>query len=245
MTDRNLDYDYASKQRVLISENYQGHTAVFDKIVNLWTAEGKTEVDGTEGVVFLRIDATDAWEYDTRDGVPVLRLNWDTDTSDWRSLLFSDFPSVDYSRNFRLSGRFYYDETSVCVISNNWARYDLASAVTVNLTLENEPGYRSIKVGSQMPDPTTQIPTWLYEKSSLQTWTTPGWLWWVYDWDTATNTWTGRAWDVTDGGVTLVTHSPNDFIDRLSPQVPLYMGFLTYIATGQAEIAWLKLEYTP
>jgi len=227
--------------RTMMRGPFEMQQDITKNTLGFWTAEGASAVDGSDGVFFLPTHVNDTWEYAVQDGVPVLRIGFaDADQGDFRGLMLTEFPALDFSRDMRISGRFYFDESYISVMTVNWSRYELASAVTINLTVENEPGYRSVSLGAQMPDPVTQVPTWGTSSSAAQPWTSPDWLWWVFEWNATTKTWTGRAFQGVDDGVPLVTRAI-DYPDF--PPVPFYVGLKTFAAVGNAEVAWIRLEF--
>jgi len=213
--------------------------------VFLWTADGKSAVDGSEGVFFVPLHVNDSAAYTTRDGTPILRLSYDyADATDYRALMFTEWPSLDFSRNLRLSGLFYMDESWFTVMSVNWTRFEPDAAMAMTLLLENEPGFRDLRLGAQLPHATTQIPTYTSATSGAQSWNA-GWIQWVIEWDSASKTWSGRVWQppAADPETPIVQLAATNLPDGFSPP-PFYFGLTTF-GVANAEIAWIKLEYLP
>ena len=212
--------------------------------VYFWTADGGAAVDGSDGAYYIPIHVNDSWAYIDRDGTPVLQLSYvRADSTGWRGLMFMGWPGIDYSKSFRLSGLFYMDETWDTVFTTHWTRYDVESSVAINYLIENEPGYRSIASGAQLPDEVTQITDYALVRSDSQAWSM-GWIRWVFEWDSVTKVMTARAWQPpgeSDPGSPMLTTEALNIPPGISPS-SFYMAFRTYAAVGTPEIAWVQLE---
>jgi hypothetical protein len=208
----------------------------------MWTADGGTTVDGTEGIYFAKMDGDDTAVFTTRDTTPVLQVVWDQAPSNRpRQLFFPEWPSLDTRRKFRLSVLCYMDESwyvdSALILGGFDWRMDL--------TWENEPGFRDVGVFGTVPDAVTQVKT-TYSNGATgdhPEWVA-GWVQVVFEWEPQTGalgTWRCRAWQppAADPGLW-----DSEVTDVNWPMGPLrfYLGMMSF-GTGNAEIAWAKLEY--
>lgn len=239
--------DAGGHDRTVVRGEFNSRQDITKDQLHLWTAEGKSAVDGTEGIYYTPLHVDEGWSYTTRDGTPVLQLTYDIADGGWdaRGLYPIDWPEIDFDKSFRLSGLHYYDGSWYSIITMNWSRFEAGSAVAHTVIIENEPGFRDIKFSMQMPDPVTQIPTFTSVPSGSQSWIN-GWLQWSLEWDAATKVWTGKGWQPpgeAEPALPIVTtpamNTPTGF-----PPTSIHFGHAC-VGPAVAQVAWLKLEVLP
>lgn len=239
MTDRNLDYDYASKQRVLFNEHYQGYTIEFNRISNLWTADGKTVGADDEGVYFLKTHVNDTAEYDVRDSVPILRCQFYASDNTLYRYLVPDWPVIDFTLPWEFTCLCYMDDTwyGQCsmTIGLNCYRY---------FTFENEPGYRDVLVGCKWPDPDTQVLR-TQSTGSAQLSAVAGWVRVRFAWDPTTEKMSGKLWNDGDAEPDWQAVTENGEETQLfdgGNRAAFTFGIATFSNPANVEIAWMRLE---
>ena len=226
--------------RTMMRGPFEIHQDITKNEPYLWTAEGKSTVDGSDGIFYLKRHINDTFEYSTRDGTPILRVIFsDADVTTFRYMV-PDFPRLDITRDLRLSGLFYMDESwyaQITMTSTGFVSYH-------SLLIENEPGYRDIFVGGHWAMADQVID---YEwSSSGQLPLVVGWCQWVFEWDAATYKWNGRIWQPPADDPVTPQFETEDGEEKItypgSSPLALDIGLSTF-GVANAEIAWLKLEY--
>lgn len=231
--------------RTMMRGPFEIHQDITKNEPSLWTAEGKSAVDGTDGIYWLPLDVADTWEYTLRDTTPVLRVSFDTSsTSEIRGLVPLGWPPLEYDRSFRVSGLFYTDWKSYYMVTSHWTRFEPETAVATQFTLFNEETiFMRASLNPTLPDPVTQIPTFSAASSATQTWVA-GWLQWEMEWDAVAREMSATAWQPPADKpgsplVTLVKNLPAGF-----PASSIHIGTDRRGSGGSTtEIAWIKLEY--
>jgi hypothetical protein len=208
---------------------------------HLWTAEGKTAADGSEGIYVVANHANDTWQYTTQGSTPVLQVTFsDNDAHIARYLVPTDWPAIDFTKPFEISGLAYMDES--------W--WDQATITNAHINagylaigLDNEAGARDCWVWAVMPDATTQIPGQSnYDYGPNETWGA-GWVQFVTSWDPTTGAFGMRAWQPPGESDTGVNEC------SVTTPMPFSNGVFVFgmssNAIGVAQVAWLKLELAP
>lgn len=76
------------------------------------TADSLYPLDGSLGILMGKRHVNDTAVYQSRDGTSVVRFKLDeADSGALRQITLTDFPVIDSTRNFKVSGEFYMDET--------------------------------------------------------------------------------------------------------------------------------------
>jgi len=207
----------------------------------LWTAGGKTAIDGSDGIYLVMQHANDTWEYTVRDSVPVLKVSFsDIDSHISRYVRPTDWSAIDWDRRFELSGLVYMDLSwwSQWTCSNSYANLGYMAG-----GLDNDVWANDCWVWAVMPDPVTQIPSQSnYDYSAAKSWVA-GWIQFVISWDAETGELSMRAWQPpgesdpvsSDASITaIVPFRFSDFAFGMAAET-----------VGAAEIAWLKYEVLP
>ena len=206
-----------------------------------WTAEGKTAVDGTDGIWLILSTAEDTWEYAMRDGVPVLRVGYTTSTSATRAVTPINWPRPDMESNFRLSGLQWMDESWYLSLWITSTPHNYFSGVFVS----NAPDYRKAET-SGVVDDVDQVITDLYNSGPDESWSA-GWVQWVLEWDAVTGVFGVRAWQP-PGESDPVAHD-SQIIGAAPPEFFSSVDVMWFLKPEgppvNAEIAWLKYEVLP
>lgn len=209
----------------------------------LWTAEGKTAIDGSDGIWLGLREEDETWEYSTRDGVPVLSVSYTT--TGGRLIRPVEFPMLDFGRNFRLSCLQWMDESWYLSL---WME-DVSSYYTACF-ISNAPDYRKIELYARGYDDESQRYVVYPMVSGPERSWVAGWVQWVYEWDVETGTLGARAWqpptetdpevfDIQIAGISLPpyeTYLKKSFNFWLKPESE---------PTATAAVAWMKYEVLP
>lgn len=205
----------------------------------LWTAEGKTAVDGSEGIYYKKRHANDTHEFTARDGTPIIRCTFSLGDSDQLRYLTPDWPRVNLDRSYRLSGLAYMDES--------WYSRTILTSTGIDTYLgvfiENEPGFRDVNIVGRWPR-ADQILSYANTKSAQQS-TVVGWMQWELNYDSVTHKMSGRMWQPPDADpVTpqVVTEDGKEQVPFPGSSPASYDFGMFSFSTANAEVAWLKLE---
>ena len=209
--------------------------------IYLWTAEGKTAIDGSDGIYFSTGHVNDSFEYTEIDGIPVIRLLFSkADSGYYRTVHFSDWPEVDFNKNIRISGLLHMDES--------WYLNALEGAGPIGMYMQqfisNGPVDRKFTIEGYLANE-YQRQTRVGDTSNHPGWTA-GWVQWWAEWNSTTQTMTGSAWQppgesepVTPGvtGPSAPLEFPAVFKKTRFMMAPFWTGTVV-----TAEIAWMKYE---
>lgn len=209
---------------------------------SLWTADGGTAVDGSDGIYFIKTHANDAFEYSVRDGVPILRCNFNYSDSSLYRYLVPDLGALDFTLPWRFTCLCYMDDTwysqATLPIGINSYRY---------FYWENEPGYRDVSVGCRWPDTITQINRY-DSSSSAQLSTTAGWVRVAFEWEPTTDKMSGKMWmdgDAEPDWQTVTQDGEEAIVIPGTERTAFVLGLATFSNPANVEIAWMKLEVLP
>jgi len=245
MTDRNLDYDYASKQRVMGHVCYQGHVLHESLVIHEWSASsGVAGEDYVDDQLWLHKRHTnDNVVYGSRGGIDVARFHLDpADSAAGREVSFNGLGYWEAGRNRRISGLFYMDESWYTALAFR-AGQDTSKLL---LYVENEPGYRDIRTYAVVESPVTHLSSTIENDDVSDLAWTAGWVQFVFE-ILADGTVRGRAWQ--PPAADPVEWMFNDEGRYTYPpsfnMLPVRLNLNPNIATTTIDIAWLNNELLP
>ena len=217
----------------------------------LWTAEAGVAddpypVDGSKSVFFLLRHANDSIVYQQRDGIDVVRIEWDSADSSFPREFISDvFPRVDLSKNWRLSGKQYMNESWWLILMMT-SYFSATNGVELSFMIENEPGYRGVELFSGLINPATQVRYYNNNNDGGSESHVAGWIEWKVEWEASTGVVRGRTWQppTAEHGTWDFTEAGLVYQDELD-LTNLTMRCLSSGSPTNIDIAWLKLEILP